>query len=146
MGLRSKFNLLIFLAFTVGFILAAIILDRVAKDNAREQVLQIARLMMTAANSVRDYTAQDLEPLLPLERGGNFVPETVPAYAAQTSFKHVQATFADYSYREPALNPTNLIDRARDWEADIIELFRKDPSRKDLVVERDTPTGPTRRR
>jgi HAMP domain-containing protein len=98
--------------------------------------------MMTAANAIRKYTAQELGPLLPKEHDGQFVPQTVPAYAAQKNFKDVQADFAGYIYREPALNPTNLSDRAQDWEADIIDEFRNGPE-KELVVDRDTPIGPT---
>jgi protein-histidine pros-kinase len=143
MGLRAKFNFVILLAFAIGFVVAAVVLDRVFNENAREQVLQNARLMMTAANAIRSYTADELVPLLPMEHNGKFVAETVPAYAAQKNFKDVQAAFAGYTYREPALNPTNLSNRAQDWEADIINLFRNEPRRQELVVERETPVGPT---
>src|SRR5689334_12373341 len=86
-GLRAKFNLVILAAFAIGFVVAAIELNSVFKDNAREQVLQNARIMMTAANAIRSYTANELVPLLPMERDGKFVAETVPAYAAQQNFK-----------------------------------------------------------
>jgi len=143
MGLRAKFNLVILAAFAVGFLIAAVVLDRVFVDSAREQVLQNARIMMTAVNAIRSYTDQELVPLLPKEVDGKFVAENVPAFAAQKNFKVVQAAFAGYTYREPALNPTNPADRAQDWEADVIGLFRNDPVRRELVVERDTPVGPT---
>jgi HAMP domain-containing protein len=143
MGLRAKFNVVILMAFAIGFLIAAVVLNRVFVANARAQVLENARIMMTSANVTRQYTSQDLVPLLPQERDGKFVPETVPAYAAQKHFKDVQTTFAGYSYREPALNPTNLADRAQDWEADIIGAFRNEPARHELVIERDTPIGPT---
>jgi protein-histidine pros-kinase len=143
MGLRAKFNLVILAAFAVGFLMAAVALNRVFIDNAREQVLGNARIMMTAANAIRNYTVQELVPLLPAEHDGKFVPETVPAYAAQKNFKEVQAAFTGYTYREPALNPTNPSDRAQDWEADIIGLFRNEPKRQELVVVRDTPLGPS---
>lgn len=143
MGLRAKFNLSILIAFVVGFGIAAIVLHGVVIDIADDQVMQNARIMMTAANAIRKYTAEDLVPLLPMEHDGKFVAETVPAFAAQTNFKDVRAAFAGYTYREPALNPTNLSDRAQDWEADIIRVFRDDPSKQELVIKRDTPTGPT---
>lgn len=143
MGLRAKFNLVILVAFAIGFAAAAVVLHRVFIDQAREQVMQNARIMMTAANAIRTYTADDLVPLLPMQHDGKFVAETVPAFAAQTNFKDVQAAFAGYTYREPALNPTNPIDRAQDWEADIIREFRNEAHEKELVVERDTPLGRT---
>jgi HAMP domain-containing protein len=99
--------------------------------------------MMTAADAIRGYTARELVPLLPLVHDGKFVPETVPAYAAQKNFQEVQAAFPGYTYREPTLNPTNLTDRAQDWEADIIRVFRDKPTNQELIIERDTPIGPT---
>jgi HAMP domain-containing protein len=143
MGLRAKFNLMTLAAFCVGFLVAAIVLDLVAVKTARHQVLENSRIMMTAANGIRKYTTHDLVPLLPIEHDGKFVPENVPAFAAQTTLKNIQADFTGYIYREVALNPTNPIDRAQDWEADIIRLFRDDPTRQELTLERDTPIGPT---
>jgi protein-histidine pros-kinase len=69
------------------------------------------------------------------------VPQTVPAYAAQRNFQPIQAAFAGYSYREAALNPTNLANRAQEWEADIINRFRSEPV-PERILERDTPNGP----
>ncbi len=143
MGLRAKLNLVLLAACAVGFSIAAIVLHRVTIDDARGQVLQNARVMMTAANAIRKYTADALVPLLSMERDGKFVAETVPAFAAQTTFHEIQAAFPGFSYREPALNPTAPSDRAAAWEADIIGTFRIEADDKELVVERDTPIGPT---
>jgi HAMP domain-containing protein len=41
------------------------------------------------------------------------------------------------------LNPTNPINRATDWEADLVEEFRKSHDKKEIVGERDTPNGRT---
>jgi len=139
MGLRAKFNLSILVAFLIGFGVAALVLRNVFIDNAREQVLQNARIMMTAANAIRKYTSDDLVKLLPMEKDGNFVAETIPAFAAQTNFKEVAKAFPGYTYREPALNPTNPNDRPADWEADIIRNFVNNANQDELVAERDTP-------
>lgn len=143
MGLRGKFNLAIVVAFAIGFVIAAFVLDRVFVSQAREEVLQNARLMMSAANAIRNYTAKDLGPLLPLERDGKFVPETVPAYAAQKNFHELQSSFEGFSYREAALNPTNLANRAQDWESDIINNLRNEPAKAEMVIERETALGRT---
>jgi protein-histidine pros-kinase len=143
MGLRAKFNLAILAAFAVGFVAAALVLYRVSISNARQEVLQNARIMMAAADAIRKYTATDLAPLLPLTVDGKFVAENVPDYAAQKNFRELQADFPGFSYREPALNPTNLANRAQDWEADIINALRNDPGRREIIAERDTPNGAT---
>jgi HAMP domain-containing protein len=142
-GLRAKFNIAILVAFFVGFAIAALVLHGVFINQARDQVMQNARIMITAANAIRKYTAVDLVPLLPMERDGKFVAETVPAFAAQQNFKHVHDVFPGYTYREPTLNPTNPSDRAEAWEADIIQLFRNDSSKAEVVTERDAAIGPT---
>jgi HAMP domain-containing protein len=111
--------------------------------NAREQVLQQAELMMASAKSTRDYTSEQIKPLLLKnpEHEISFLPQTVPAFAATTIFNSMRKSYPDYSYREATLNPTNLIDRADDWEADIVRYFGDHPNDKKVIGERETPTG-----
>ena len=59
---------------------------------------------------------------------------------AQTVLHQVQKDFPDYSYKEAALNPTNPSDRATPWEADIINVFKRDRELAEFVATRDTPT------
>jgi protein-histidine pros-kinase len=72
-----------------------------------------------------------------------FLPQTVPAFSAQTVLRGLPARYKDYAYKEAALNPTNPADRAADWQADIINTFQSNPGTPELVVERDTPEGQT---
>lgn len=143
MGLRTKFNLAVLAAFLIGFAGAGIFLQRLFVEDAREQVLQNARIMMSAADAVSHFTDQYVGPLAePINSSGTrFVAASIPFFAAQTTFKDVQTQFPDYTYREPALNPTNLTDRPSDWEADYINAFRNKPGLKELTGMRDTPTG-----
>jgi len=141
MGLRMKFNLVLLLAFAIGLALAGYLSDQILKQNAREEVLQSARIMMEGAMGARAYTVQRIQPLLTLQMKREFRPETVAAFAATQSFQALRTQFPDYTYKEAALNPTNPSDRASDWEADIIQEFRNNADRKELIVERETPTG-----
>ena len=76
------------------------------------------------------------------EHQRSFLPQTVPAFAATENFAYLQTSYPDYAYKEAALNPTNLRDRAVDWEADIINTFRNHSGgTAEVVGERDTPTG-----
>lgn len=142
MGLRAKFNLVLLCALAVGLTLAAALSYRITQRHARTEVLQNARIMMESALAIRGYTVREIAPLLRPQLEERFLPHTVPSFAAQTNFRTVQERFTDYSYKEAALNPTNPADRATDWEADIIQSFRKDAELKELIVERETPTGP----
>ncbi len=141
MGLRTKFNLVLLGAFTVGLALAGLLSYRLLQENAREEVLAKARVMMESALAIRGYTAREIRPLLAPLMTDRFLPQTVSAYAAQTTFRAVRQAFPEYTYKEAALNPTNLADRASDWEADIINGFRSDASRSEVITTRDTPSG-----
>ena len=143
MKLLTKFNLVLLVFFGASGVIIAHLAYQFLMRTAREQVLQQAELMMASARSTRDYTSNQIKPLLLRnpEHEVSFLPQTVPAFAATTIFNAMRKSYPDYSYREAALNPTNLIDRADDWESDIIRYFADHPEEKKLVGERDTPTG-----
>jgi len=108
---------------------------------AREEVLQSSRIMMESAAGARKYTSEQIAPIVRPMIGERFYPQAVSAYAAKRNFDVIHAKFPDYSYREAALNPSNLQDRASDWEADIINEFRSNPAKTEISVVRSTPTG-----
>ena len=144
MKLLAKFNLILGLVLGAGLAIAAAVSHRFLQDGAREDVLRQARLMMEAMRAARDYTTKQIKPLLVTqqEHQRSFLPQTVPAFAATENFDYLRANYPDYAYKEAVLNPTNLRDRAVDWEADIINTFRNQPTGpKEFSGERDTPTG-----
>lgn len=143
MGLRAKFNFAIIAALLIGYIGAGFLLHRLFVTNARDAVLQNARVMMSAANAVQQYTDQQVLPLTGVEQGGKFLAASVPFYAAKTTFKAVHAAFPDYALAEVALNPTNPEDRPADWQADFIHDFRNNRTLTQQVGVRSTPTGPS---
>lgn len=141
MGLRTKFNLAVLAAFVVGLVLAGVVLRHVFQDSARAEVVENARIMLEAANAIRAYTSKHIQPLVAAANSAEFQPASVPSFAAQTNFRTLQERFSDYSYKEAALNPTNPVDRASDWEGDIINTFRVRREGGELVTERQTPHG-----
>jgi uncharacterized protein DUF3365 len=72
-----------------------------------------------------------------------FAAQSIPFYAATEAFNYFRTRYPDYSYKEAALNPTNPRDRTVEWEADIVNIFNKTPSKMDLVGYRETPEGPS---
>ena len=143
MGLRAKFNIAIVAAFLVGFAVAGVALQRFFIEEARQQVLRDAGIMMTSANAIRTFTDKYIGPLAAEQNntGKTFVAASVPSFVAQTTFADVQKQYPDFVYREPALNPTNPSDRPTDWEADFINAFRNKSDLKELTGDRETPTG-----
>ena len=141
MGLRLKFNIVLALVFAAGIAVSAIVSHRLLQDNAKAEVLRNAGLMMEAALSVRGYTVSQVKPHLDYQLQEKFLPQTVPAYAATETFNSLRKKYPDFAYKEATLNPTNPRDRAVEWEADVVNAFRNDATEKELVGERDTPSG-----
>lgn len=141
MGLRLKFNLVLIAVFLVGFAAVGLVSRKLLEDNAREEVVHNARLMMNIAMAVRSYTVQQVKPHLDPMLGENFLPQSVPAFAATETLANIHKDYPDYGYKEATLNPTNPRDRATDWEADIVQQFRQNVAAKELIAERTSATG-----
>jgi protein-histidine pros-kinase len=136
-----KFNAALLAIFILGFALASYVSYRVLQANAREEALQHARIMMEAASSARVYTNTQVKPLLETQLKYRFLPQSVLAFAATEQFNELRKKYPDYSYKEATLNPTNPRNRAADWEANVVNMFRATPTRLETFGERDTPEG-----
>ena len=143
MRLLLKFNLVLLLVFAVGLVTTGLICRRLLRQNAQAEIMENARIMMEAAIAVRTYTATQIKPLLETQMKYSFLPQSVPAYSANAYFGQLQKAFPAYAYKEATLNPTNPVNRATDWEADLIQEFRKVHEKTEIIGERDTPNGRT---
>ncbi len=141
MGLRLKFNLVLIVVFLAGFAAAGWVSRQLLQENARDEVIRDARLMMEAAISVRTYTVDQIRPHLIKQMDEVFLPQTVPAFAATEAISTLRKKYAEYSYKEATLNPTNPRNRTADWEADIVNRFRQYPDQKEMVGERQSSSG-----
>jgi protein-histidine pros-kinase len=140
MKLVLKFNLVFAAVFVLGTAVAWQVSRAILARNSREETLDNARLIMEAASAARTYTEDEIVPLLTNKADDDFLPATVPAFAATEQFNQLHVRFPDFAYKEATLNPTNLRDRAMDWEGDIIERFRQ-YHEAEIFGERDTPSG-----
>ena len=142
MRLTAKIILVLSGTFVVGLALGSFAAYRHVTDSAVENSAGDARIVMEAASAVRSYTAESISPLLQEQMKTQFLPYAIPSFAAQTNAKLVQKKLPEYSYREPTLNPTNVNDRATDWEAAIVNEFRNNSEITEKTTVRDTPNGP----
>jgi len=141
MGLRLKFNLVLVVVFLAGFAAAGFVSRELLQENARDEVVRDARLMMEAAGSVRTYTVDQIRPHLIKQLDEVFLPQTVPAFAATETINTLRKKYTEYSYKEATLNPTNPRDRTLDWEADLVNRFRDHADLKEIVNERQSSNG-----
>ena len=141
MKLIWKFNLAILAVAAVAFILAAVVSYTVLHANARDEVLQNARVMMESANASGDYTNAQVRPLLETQLKYKFIPQSVPAFAATEQFNELRKNYPDYTFKAATLNPTNPRNHATDWEIDIVNQFRQSATKTEVIGERATQTG-----
>ncbi len=141
MKLTLKFNLVLIVVFALGLAVTGLLSYSILQKNARQEIIDRAGLMMESALAVRGYTVGEIRKLLVLQMTREFLPQSVPAYAATQVFDKLRVNHPEYSYKEATLNPSNPRDRAVAWEADIVEYFRNNAAEKQVIGERDTPTG-----
>jgi protein-histidine pros-kinase len=141
LSLAAKFNIVFLSIFGIGFVAASAVTNYLLQNNAREETLQNARVLLQAALAARSYTSAQVVPLLETRLKYEFLPQSIPSYAATEHLNHLLKSYPDFSYKEATLNPTNLRDRAADWEADLVNTLRAKPALTELVGQRTTSTG-----
>ncbi len=143
MKLLMKLNLLLLVVFGLGVGLVALEAKSFLQKQADANVLHDAGLIAASASATRNYTEQDVTPLLEktAEHARVFLPQTIPFFAATTTFAQIRKTYPDYTYKEAALNPTNPRDRADSWESEIITYFRNAPGENELIRTHESEAG-----
>lgn len=115
--------ILLLLVITMGFILSGVL-----QNYAEQEIVNRASMLMATMNSIRNYTSTQVNPELSarLETEQIFLPQTVPAYSAREVFENLrsQEQYSQFFYKEATLNPTNVRDKADQFEAEIIQSFR----------------------
>lgn len=140
MSLKFKFNIILLLTGLIGIVISGYVSFNLQREHARSEALQTADILLESAIAVRNYTIEEIRPLLHSVVKNSFAPQTVPAYAAAQYIENLQKQYPDYHYKEAALNPTNLNNKATDWEVDLIDYFKSNNATS-LIGERDTPSG-----
>ncbi len=140
-GIRLKLNLVLLAVAVIGVGLFALISGPFLTEQARQEVLVRSRIMTAAGIGIRQYTSQEVAPLLNHPKADKFDPQAIGAYAAVKSFAVVHNDFPDYNLSVASLNPFNPANRAKDWQADIINELRDNPAKTEVITVRETPTG-----
>ncbi len=143
MNLLVRINLVLGPACVIALIAAGLACRSTLESAGERDLAAQAGLMLDSAVAMRNYTSSEIVPLLQDRLNSEFLPQSVPFYAATQNFLKLREKYRQYSYKEATLNPTNPRDRAADWEADIVRRFRDDAAVHELSGVRDTPMGPS---
>ncbi|AFY36196.1 DUF3365 domain-containing protein [Calothrix sp. PCC 7507] len=132
----TKINLLLMLVFIISIFISGAALSSVLQQRAQLEVTNKALILIKTMNSVRSYTQNHVNPLLAdrLETEPAFIAETVPAFSATEVFENFRKNeeYKNFIYKEATLNPTNLRDKADNFETQIVQQFRRDSKLKEL--------------
>lgn len=127
-SLGNKFTKMLTIIFFVGIISSGLILSAAMRQKAEGEMVQQAEILIQTMNAVRAYTSGKVRPHLTekLAEASDFIPETVPAYAAREVFEGFRTgnNYQDFLYKEATLNPTNPRDQADEFETQIVNQFR----------------------
>ncbi len=131
MKIGTKVTVSLVVVFVIGLLISGISLANVLEKKAESEIDSKASALMAMNNSIRTYTNDRVQPLLlpKLETQENFIPEAIPTYAVRETFEFFRKSpdFASFFYKDATLNPTNLRDKADDFEAEIVNRFRREP-------------------
>ncbi len=140
-----KFNLLLMLVFIISITVSGIALSSLLQQRAQAEITTQAEILIQTMNSVRDYTQGHINPLLKsrLNTDAAFIAETVPAFSATEVFEKFRNNneYKNFIYKEATLNPTNLRDKADEFETQLVERFRKNSAIKEISDFRTLPEG-----
>lgn len=143
--LGTKLNFLLLLIFLGVVGTSGLALSKILGDNAKEKVASQAFLLLETMSSVRDYTADQINPQLAprLEKEDLFLPQTVPAYSAREVFEKLRKReqYSNFFYKEATLNPTNPRDKADAFETNVVEKFREQSGLQEVTGFRSLPSG-----
>lgn len=141
MKLQNRLTIMILAIFLSGWIIACLSAFALEQRNAEQDTIRTARLLLNTAVAARSYTTEQIEPLLGSQTTEKFIKQTVPSYTAQELFRYLGEEYKGYSYREPALNPTNPNDLAEGWQVELIQYFIANPDVPEITDRRFERSG-----
>lgn len=141
MKLLVKFNIIYILVMALGVGVSGYITRALLQEEARQETINQARLLIDKALAVRAYTSGQITKLLETQMKYEFLPQSVPSYSAVEVLSSLQSKYPDFFYKEATLNPTNPRDRATGWEVDVVNQFRSASELKEFIGQRETPSG-----
>ncbi|RUS94197.1 histidine kinase [Dulcicalothrix desertica PCC 7102] len=129
MKINTKVNLILIIVFIGGIFISGTALASVLTQKTENEVSNKAVMLMQVINSIREYTNDRVHPLLlpKVENEGRFIPESIPAFSTREIFDIFRKNneYSNFIYKDATLNPTNLRDKADDFESNIVKEFRQ---------------------
>jgi len=143
LNLKQKFTILLLIILVVGLSVSGLALSSILRRNATSEVTAKALALIDTMSSVRQYTLSQVAPELTDKLETKFLPQVVAGYSAREVFDILRqkSEYSDFFYKEATLNPSNLRDKADNYETKIVDRFRNEKDLKELSGFRSMPSG-----
>ena len=136
MRIETRLTLSLACCLCLGLAISAFISFQLESRQAREEVKQKADMLLETGLAIRAYTTDEIAPTLHQMQGdAGFNVQQVPSFSALNTIRRLGKKYPEYQYRESSLNPTNVKDRANDWEVSLIREFQSDAKRVEISGE-----------
>ena len=97
MQLETRFNLIITLCLILGLAISGVLFYQLQVKQTRDTLLHDASLMLAYGLAIRNYTSEEVGPILQHHMEEKLIPQTVPSYAAHTTIAKLREQFPEYN-------------------------------------------------
>jgi HAMP domain-containing protein len=134
MKIETKVNILLVIVFAFGMLISGVTLSNALQQKAENEVNSKALLLLKMANSVREYTNNNIATVLApsLETQEKFIPESIPSFSIRLVFENLRKNpeYNNFKYKDAVVDPTNPKDQADSFELNLINKFNRNPTLK----------------
>ncbi len=122
MPITRRLNTVLVSGLSAVYVIGAIGFHWHLQEQYEQELKATADRQMDVAQAIRQFTSENVREIL-LKDQDSFHPASVPSFAANQTMQYLPTLHPGQRYREVALNPMNLENKAKDWEVDAIGNF-----------------------
>ena len=142
MNLLVRINLALIVVFAIGATITGLVCRAVLQANAEREIRTEAGLMMDSALAVRDYTEADRAAAARADAERQFLPQSMPFYAATENFLRVHRRRGPSTpTRKRRSTPPTCATAPPTGRLTSFSASATMPPMNEFVGERDTPMG-----
>lgn len=136
MRIETRLTLSLAFCLCLGLGISSFISFKLEIRQAKEEVTEKAEMLLETGLAIRAYTTDEIAPTLrQMQRDAGFNVQQVPSFSALNTIRRLGEKYPEYQYRESSLNPTNVKDRANDWEVSLIRKFQTEATLTEITGE-----------
>lgn len=139
-GPKRKFTLMLIAIYVISLPVISAMTYIILKDNAVKDAYNMGKVHLSMVGAIKHYVSEELRPVFYKEMPGRFIIEGMSrSYVAGEIARRVHKEHPTFKYINASLNPMNPENAANEFEAEIINTFIRDRTKKEWRGFRRTP-------